>query len=98
MRTIALVCSPKIGNDRQPWKLLVKLTKISYPVKIWERFNIMGAIIYSKEYIVMLCKKDNVLYRFCKKLAISVLKSTKNGYQIFGKLILTTISANVGLK
>ena len=45
------VCSPKIGNDRQPWKPFNKLTKISYPVKIWERLNTTGATIYSKEFI-----------------------------------------------
>ena len=47
----ALVCSPMISNDWQPWKPSNKLTKISYPVKIWERFNTMGAIIYSGEFI-----------------------------------------------
>ena len=44
VHTIALVCSPKIGNDRQPLKPLSKLTKISYPVKIW------GAIKYHGSY------------------------------------------------
>ena len=34
VHTIALVCSPKIGNDRQPWKPWNKLTMISYPEKI----------------------------------------------------------------
>ena len=52
VHTIALVCSPKIGNDRQPWKALNKLTKISYPVKIWELFiNKMRSIIYSRVFI-----------------------------------------------
>ena len=45
VHTIALVCSPKIGNDWQHRKGLNKLTKISYPVKILEQYYTMGAII-----------------------------------------------------
>ena len=44
VHTIALVCSPKIGNDRQLCKALNKLAKISYPEKIWERFNTIGSL------------------------------------------------------
>ena len=51
VHTIASVCSPKIGNDWQPWNLLNKLTKISCQVQIWEQFITMGAIIYSREFI-----------------------------------------------
>ena len=39
VHTIALVCSPKIGIDMQPWTPLNKLTKLFYPVKVWERSN-----------------------------------------------------------
>ena len=46
-----LICSPKINNDRQPWKPLNKLTMISYPVKIWDRFSVTGAIISVREFI-----------------------------------------------
>ena len=49
--TIALVCSPNIGNDWQPWKPLIKLTEITYPVKIWEQFDAMRAIICSREFM-----------------------------------------------
>ena len=45
VHTIALVGSPKIGNDWQHWKPLNKFTKISYSVRIWEQCNTMGAII-----------------------------------------------------
>ena len=51
LHIIALVCSPKIGNDRQPLKPFNKLSKISFPVKIWEQFNTMGALNYSREFI-----------------------------------------------
>ena len=51
LNTIALVCSPNIGNDRQPWKQLIELKKITYPVKTLEQFNAMRAIIYSREFI-----------------------------------------------
>ena len=44
VHTIALVCSPKIGNNWKPWKPINKLTKT------WERFNAMGAMIYSWEF------------------------------------------------
>ena len=43
--TIALVCSPKKGNDWQHWKPLNKFTKIFYLLEIWEQCNTMGAII-----------------------------------------------------
>ena len=39
--TIALVCSPKVGNDWRHLKPLNKFIKISYPVKIWEQCNTM---------------------------------------------------------
>ena len=40
-----------IGNNRQPSKPLYELTKTSFTVKIWEQFNQMGAIIYTRQFI-----------------------------------------------
>ena len=47
---------------------------------------------------LVLCNKPNIMLVLQKKIAISVLKSTKREYRDIGIPILTTISVNIGLK
>ena len=64
---------PRLAMIGILFKPLNKLTKTSYPVKIWERFNKLGAIIYSRELIGSLfelskCAK-NVVLMLCSVFA-----------------------------